>query len=121
MMAKLVLVEDDITMLGLLETLFQLEGYRAIRFIGASSDDLLHLLQCEKPDVLLMDVNLRHFNGLEIIPQLHKEPDLNQMSIIMTSGVDLRDQCLKAGANAFIMKPFIPDELLNVIRDLLTK
>jgi CheY-like chemotaxis protein len=34
----------------------------------------------------------------------------------MTSGMDMKDQCLNAGANGFIMKPFMPDELIKKLR-----
>ena len=119
MTVKLILVEDDLTMMGLLMTLFQLEGYQVVRFDGVSSDDLINLLQREKPDIMLLDVNLRQFNGLEILSHLRQEPEFMQLRVVMTSGMDLRDRCLEAGASAFILKPYNPDELLKKIRDLL--
>jgi DNA-binding response OmpR family regulator len=120
MMAKLLLAEDDLTMMGLLRTLFQLEGYQVVLFEGISSDDLLKLLQKEKPDGMLLDVNLRQFSGLEIIRRIRQNPEFNQLPVIMTSGTDWRAQCLEAGANIFILKPFNPDELLKSVKELLT-
>jgi len=38
------------------------------------------------------------------------------LRIIMTSGMNLKENCLNDGANAFIMKPFMPEELINTLQ-----
>lgn len=116
-MPKLILVEDDIVMIGLLRTLFELEGLQVVPFHGNSTEELTALLHLEKPDIMLLDVNLPHMNGLEVMVTLRQDPELKGLHVVMTSGMDLKVECLKSGASAFILKPFNPDELLKLVTE----
>jgi CheY-like chemotaxis protein len=69
---------------------------------------------------MIMDVHLRSMDGLEALCVLRQDAALKDLCVIMTSGSDLKDQCLQAGANAFLMKPFIPDTLISLIKYQLT-
>lgn len=114
---KLMLIEDDHTMVTLLNTLLRFEGYEVVS--PRDDDDvetmLAHVRE-ESPDVILMDVHLRQLSGLELLREIRKEPDLSDIYIIMSSGMDLRERCLELGANDFILKPYMPDDLLSKIR-----
>jgi DNA-binding response OmpR family regulator len=114
---KVMLVEDDPTMLTLLDTLLQIEGYEVVkiqRIQNAKQEILL-----EKPDILLMDVNLKEVDGKKLLEELRQEQGLMNTKIIMTSGMDFHDECLSQGANAFLLKPYMPDELVQLINQLL--
>jgi CheY-like chemotaxis protein len=115
-MSKLALIEDDHTMVSLLKTLLELEGFQVIAYAGEELCDLMTMLQRERPDNILLDVNLRNFNGLDLIHQIRLDPQLKDLNVLMTSGLSLQDECLKAGANAFIMKPYMPDDLMKLIK-----
>jgi DNA-binding response OmpR family regulator len=110
------LFEDDRTMLGLLTTLLEIEGYQVAQCEGFTEESLFHKLSIEKPDILLMDVHLRKANGLDILRALRLNADFHDLRIIMTSGMNLKENCLNDGANAFIMKPFMPEELINTLQ-----
>ncbi len=116
-MAKLILVEDDLVMVGLLKTLFELEGLQVVSFTGAYPDELIEMLRREKADVMLLDVNMHHINGLEFINRIRQEAEFEHLRVVMTSGIDYKEKCLKSGARAFILKPFNPDELLKIINE----
>ena len=119
-MKKVMLCEDDITMLRLLITLLEMEGYQVTKVEGLSKADLMEKLTVEKPDLLLMDVHLRQVNGLDLLQALRQNSIFTNLRIIMTSGMNLKEECLKNGANAFIMKPFMPDELITTIQKQLS-
>ena len=70
----------------------------------------------EKPDVLLMDVHLGDQNGLDIVTTIRENKDFSQMNIVMTSGLNVKEECLRRGANHFLLKPFMPDDLLRVLK-----
>jgi CheY-like chemotaxis protein len=63
-----------------------------------------------------MDVHLGEQSGMEILEAIRKNKDLSDVRIVMTSGLNMKDECLRRGANAFLMKPFMPDDLLNLLR-----
>lgn len=115
-MTKVFLVEDDHTMLTLLSTLLRFEGFVVLQ---PPEDDHLtsvyEFIQREKPNLVLLDVHLRQFNGLELLKLIRENKDLSSMNVIMSSGMDLRERCLENGASDFILKPYMPDELIRMI------
>lgn len=116
---QVMLAEDDPAMRAVLKTLLELEGYTVITTPKRAR---LSQLQAEihnsKPDILLLDVHLGEVNGIDLIKALRSDPGLGFMRILMSSGMDLRDACLTAGADDFLLKPYMPDELLNKIKQL---
>jgi two-component system phosphate regulon response regulator PhoB len=113
-MPKVLLAEDDQTMVTLLKTLLKMEGYQ-VSALDADADIVEAALN-ENPDVLLMDVHMLHVNGIEVLTTLRATPGGENVRVVMTSGLDFRDMCLARGANAFIQKPFMPDELINELK-----
>jgi DNA-binding response OmpR family regulator len=115
-MGKILLVEDDATMVSLLKTLLKMEGYH-VAALDADADIVPAVLK-SKPDVVLMDVHLTRQNGMDELVKLRAAPGGESIRVIMTSGLDFKDQCLQRGADAFIQKPFMPDDLLAVLRPI---
>ncbi len=116
-MKTVLLVEDDVTMVGLLTTLLKMEGYQVI-VLGVDVGVVEEVLK-NKPDILLMDVHLLHLNGIDELTRLRATPGCESLPVLMTSGLDLKDQCLERGANGFIQKPFMPDELFSMLRKVI--
>lgn len=116
-MPKVLLIEDDTTMLSLLETLLEIEGFQVCIYHEKISENPLNLIYQELPQVILMDVHLRTTNGLDITRQIRSDEKLKSIWVIMTSGMDLQRQCIAAGADDFLMKPYMPDDLVRMIRD----
>ena len=113
-MAKILLAEDDATMISLLKTLLKMEGFDVLALDVNS--DVPSAVQREKPKALFMDVHLGGQSGVKILEMIRKNEDLNDVKIIMTSGLNVKDECLSRGANAFLMKPFMPDDLLSLLK-----
>ncbi|HUH99022.1 MAG TPA: response regulator [Anaerolineales bacterium] len=117
-MAKLrvMLAEDDLTMINLLKTLLKMEGFEVIALDADA--DVVKALSENCPDVLLMDVHLSKQNGLEILDSIRRTAAACQARIIMTSGLNLKEDCLKRGANGFLLKPFMPDDLIDMLKGI---
>ncbi len=115
-MTKVMLIEDDQTMLTLLGTLLDMEGFQVIKVNKFESvvDDIRR----EDPDVILMDVHLEDKDGIEILSVLRKDSQLKKKKVIMSSGMDKRYESAKAGADDFLMKPYMPDELIGKVKQL---
>jgi len=121
-MAKqtILLIEDDDSMVSLLQTLLEIEGFRAECMQGkVGLEEVFAWILSEKPDLIIMDVNLRQLNGLDLIRRVRQDRLLEKVPVLMTSGMELSKECLQAGANGFILKPFMPDELVGKIRSFL--
>jgi two-component system response regulator MtrA len=113
-MHKVMLAEDDPTMLSLLRTLLKLEGFETATL--AEKEDVLEALHREMPDILLLDVNLPQGNGIEFLQRIRQDKILANTSVIMSSGMPLEAECLAAGANIFLLKPYMPDTLISAIK-----
>jgi CheY-like chemotaxis protein len=113
-MPKLLLAEDDPTMVSLLSTLLKMEGFEVV-VVGANADVPAEVKK-EKPDSMLMDVHIGKQNGLDILQAIRKDPAIAGVRIIMASGYNVKDECLQRGANHFLLKPFMPDDLLKLLK-----
>lgn len=112
-MTKVMIVDDNRTMVSLLRTLLELQGYEVLTALDR--DTLLANLRSERPEVVLMDVFLSGLDGLDLLRQIRAAGDLAGLRVIMTSGMDLSESCLQAGANSFLLKPYSPDELFELV------
>lgn len=113
-MAKVLLAEDDATMVSLLKTLLKMEGFEVLALDVNS--DVPSVVQHEKPHALFMDVHLGSQSGMDILEAIRKQKELSEVRIVMTSGFNVRDECINRGANAFLLKPFMPDDLIRALK-----
>lgn len=112
------LVEDDATMLGLLNMLLEMEGFEVVKMVEDDPEKLLVTIRQEKPALVLMDVHLRQVNGFDILRRIKGEEDIKDVKILMSSGIDFQTECDQAGADGFILKPYMPDALIQRIHQM---
>jgi len=113
-MAKVLLAEDDVTMVSLLKTLLNMEGFE-VTALDADADVPAEV-QRERPDVLLLDVHFGKQSGVEIVKAIRKNKELSSLRVVMASGLNAQEECLRGGANAFLLKPFSPDDLIRLLK-----
>lgn len=118
-MTKVMLVEDDQTMLSLLSTLMDFEGYQAVTI--KKFGNVIAEIKQEKPQLVLMDVHLDQVDGIKLLSEIRKDSQLKNLKVIMSSGMDYKDQCIRTGADDFILKPYMPDELIDRVKKLIQK
>ncbi len=106
-------------MLSLLSTLLELEGYEVAKVEDENPESIFQELQKNQPDLLLLDVHLRQFNGLDLLRRIKQDSQLNKVKVLMSSGMDFRFECKQAGADDFILKPYMPDALITQIHRIL--
>lgn len=113
-MSKVLIAEDDYTMVSLLKTLLTMEGFEVV--VLDVHEDVPSTVVQQKPDFLLMDVHLGGQNGMDIVENIRRDPSTTGVNIVMTSGLNMQDECLQRGADHFLMKPFMPDDLLGLLK-----
>ncbi len=114
-MIKVLLADDDFTMVALLKTLLGMVGFETSSLLDQKGD-LIDNIRRENPDILLLDLHLETISGLEIVRQVRATEDLKHVRIIMVSGIDKSEECKAAGADDFLLKPYMPDELFAMLR-----
>jgi CheY-like chemotaxis protein len=116
-MPKIMLIEDDTTMFSLLNTLLSMEGFQVVGFNSNERlEPTLANIRREMPSLILADVNLRNFNGFDLLQAVRQDTDLCAIRVIMSSGMDYLDECQQKGADNFLLKPYMPDDLIKMIR-----
>ena len=111
---KILVAEDDVMMVSLLDTLLKMEGYKVVSLNPEA--DILAAVRTENPDVLLLDVHLTHQNGLDILDEIRSSPDANSLKVVMSSGANVKEECMRRGADGFLSKPYMPDDLITILR-----
>jgi DNA-binding NarL/FixJ family response regulator len=95
------------------------EGFRCVSIYGSAEAALQHL-PADKPDVVLMDINMAGMDGIECVRQLKILAP--QLQILMLTVYEDTEQIFKAlavGATGYLLKRLEPDELLQAIRDVI--
>ncbi len=113
-MPKILLAEDDPTMVMLLSTLLKLEGFEVVAL--SATEDIPAAVLRENPASMLMDVNIGQQNGMDLVRTIRENPANAGINIVMASGYNLKEECLQRGANAFLLKPFMPDDLIKLLK-----
>ena len=110
-MEKILIVEDDPTMLRGLKDNFEFKGYRVVT--AADGEDGLNAALNEKPDLIILDIMLPKINGYEVCRLIRKE-ELEMPIIMLTAKGEESDIVLglNLGADDYVTKPFSIKELL---------
>ena len=119
--ARILIVDDEAANLKLLDKMLGGQGYQNLVLI----DDprrVVDIYKEERPDLILLDINMPHLDGYQVMEQLKELNDpLLPPIIILTAqhGKDYLLKALRAGARDFITKPFDRNELIMRARNLL--
>jgi CheY-like chemotaxis protein len=110
-------VEDERHLAKLLVDYLKTREYRTV--LARSGIDALAEARQERPDLILMDIQMPGMDGLEATRRIRADADLNQIPIIALTALAMpgdRERCLAAGANDYLSKPIKLDQLLTVIQ-----
>lgn len=117
---KILIVEDDVLVAELLVDNISSMGYKTL--VAYDGETGWKLTQKEKPDLVIQDIGLPEMDGITLCGLIKKTDATKQARIIMLTGkkkvADMED-AFKAGADAYVNKPFDWDRMLAHIRKLL--
>ncbi len=109
---RVLVVEDDPSVRGLLQTLLVAEGYA----VSTASDGLggLGQMAATRPDLLLIDLLMPDLGGVRVIQELREDPELARIPVLVVTGHEeaLPDIRAQLGEDNVFLKPFAVGELL---------
>lgn len=119
-MRKILIIDDNKYIKIALSLLFEESGFEPIT--ADDSETALKNIQLENPSLIILDKKLPDGDGISLLKKI-KDINPNLPCIMLTAYTDLSyaDQAVKAGAYAFVTKPFNNDEFIGIINDALTK
>lgn len=119
-MSKVLVVEDSPPQREMISTLLQKSGLNVI--LASDGVEALEQIQKDCPDIIVLDIVMPRMNGYELCRRLKDNPKTKELPVIMcsTKGEEFdRYWGLRQGANAYIAKPFQPQELVGTVKKLL--
>lgn len=119
--ARILIVDDESVNLKLLDKMLSAQGYSNLVLVQ-DSRQVLELYRQARTDLILLDINMPHLDGFEVMEQLKAlEDPLFPPVVILTAqhGQDFLLRALNSGARDFITKPFYCNELLARVRNML--
>ncbi len=118
MSRRILVVEDHEENRNIVRDLLQSAGYEMIEAL--TGEEGVALAERERPDLILMDIQLPGFDGYEATRQIKANPALRAIPIIAVTSYALSgddQKALAAGCDAYVTKPFSPRALLAKIRE----
>jgi response regulator RpfG family c-di-GMP phosphodiesterase len=115
---RILLVDDDPALRILLKTTFEVADVAVVEAEDAAT--ARRKIRSARPDVIVLDINMPGTTGLELCAELKGSPATRDIPIVLLTGSEggTSAAAKKAGADAFVLKPFSPLELLAVAERL---
>lgn len=116
---RVLIADDSATALSCICKYLEFEG--KFEIMGTASDGLQLVQKAGRlrPDLVLTDLSMPRLNGLEAAFELRRLfPELRILVITQLSGLSLKDECLRCGADGFVAKDQMPETLMEEVRRL---
>ena len=113
-MAKILVIDDDEVIRELLKLNLSGAGYSVLAAEDGVSGGLV--IQKERPDLVLVDIDMPYFDGLQLLQSMKGDPSVERIPVIfITSKPDAEVQARRFGAVAYFTKPLRMDSLLATV------
>lgn len=122
MRLNILITDDDRKTANYMADMLRLTGHTVTIALGPRS--ALHNLKQVIPDVVFLDINMPGIDGLEICRYLRRDPNTANLPIVIVSANSeqaYKDAALAAGANAYLVKPVMLEDLSNALSQVMTK
>ena len=120
---KILVVEDNPLNMRLIEMTLRRRGYMLL--MASDGQEAIKMALIERPDLIIMDIQLPGINGLDVTRKLRKTPPVSDTPIIGVTAYAMkgdREKIIEAGCDAYLSKPVDTRQLPELVaRMLLTK
>jgi DNA-binding response OmpR family regulator len=116
---KILVVDDDLDLLGLVVYALRQAGYLTLEAVDGEA--ALASWERERPDLVILDVNLPRLSGFEVLARLRARSRVPVLMLTVRAGEEDVVQGLDLGADDYLAKPFSPRTLLARVRALLRR
>ena len=120
MSKRILVVEDQMDSLQIVRDLLRVNGYEMTE--AQNGEEAIAAVAKERPDLILMDIQLPVMDGYEATRRIKADPSLRSIPIIAVTAYALsgdEEKARAAGCDDFVPKPYSPRQLLAKIREFL--
>ncbi len=120
---RLLIVDDSPVMRSFIRRVIEISGFECDKcFEAGNGEDALAVLEYERVDAILTDINMPQMNGEQLIRKLESDDGMRSIPVLVVS-TDATDnrirQMLSLGAKGYLTKPFVPETLREELERLL--
>jgi two-component system chemotaxis response regulator CheY len=122
-MKSIWIIDDDEEMTRAVQLMLKLLNYTSAGFLGARTA-AQSLLAGQRPDLILLDINMPEVSGLDFLEFLRRRPEGKGMPVVMlTSEASdaMMDQAAELGADSYVSKPVTIEELERAMNEAFVK
>ena len=117
-MKTILAVDDSAAMLKMVRQTLEFGGYRVLTAEDGSA--ALEAMKGEVPELIVTDINMPIMDGLTFIKAVRRENTSVPILTLTTEfDEDVKQSGFEAGANGWIVKPFVPAQFLDIVRQVL--
>ncbi len=116
---SILVIEDDERFAGILSDLAREMGFGC--FVAHTATDGLELATRERPNAIVLDINLPDFSGLGVLDQLKRNPQTRHIPVHVVSVADYAREAMGRGAAGYALKPVKREELVHALQRLEAK
>ncbi|MCS6963456.1 response regulator transcription factor [Thermoflexus sp.] len=121
-MARILIAEDERDIRELITFTLEFGGFQVIA--AANGQEAVELARQHRPDLIILDVRMPKMTGYEACRILKSQEETRAIPVVFLSAkgqeAEIR-QGMEAGADAYILKPFAPDELIQQVQMILDR
>jgi two-component system cell cycle response regulator DivK len=117
MTKRILVVEDQEDLRGVLRDLFTSSGYIVIEAVDGAAG--VARAKSDRPDIILMDIQMPVIDGYEATRQIKGDPSLTSIPIVAVSSFAMKgdeEKARAAGCDEYVTKPYSPIQLLRLVR-----
>ena len=117
---RILLVEDEKNIILGVRTCLDAVGYEVE--IAENGEIALEAVRRRNPDLILLDLVMPKFDGFEVLDSLKNNPGTREIPVVVLTakaGEEDRQRAIKLGADAYMTKPFRPQELWDILKKFL--
>jgi DNA-binding response OmpR family regulator len=121
-MARILIAEDERDIRELIIFTLEFGGFQVLS--ATNGEEAVELARQHRPDLIILDVRMPKMTGYEACRLLKSQEETRSIPVVFLSAkgqeAEIR-QGMEAGADAYILKPFAPDELIRQVRAILDR
>jgi DNA-binding response OmpR family regulator len=120
MKKSIVVIEDDEAIRWLIKKV--LERNYEVHVFSHVGNAMKHMSQFGQPDLVMTDIRLPVIDGKDFLRNFKRSGLYGDIPVVVISSwndEETKNECMEAGANDYIAKPFNPEDLLNTVRSVL--
>jgi DNA-binding response OmpR family regulator len=118
-MKKILVVEDEIAISMVLKAYLQREGFEVIQVYNGA--EVMNVFEGVQPDLVLLDVMLPGKDGWDILNEIREHSTCPVIMLTALTDIDYRLSGFKSGADDYIAKPFVADEVVARVQAVLRR